>query len=183
MLQSTKKSNRPLGRGSSGRFPILLLSAFAILICPLSVWSGKLSVTDSAPDFALKSLSGKNLRLSEYRGEVVLLNFWAVHCGRCREQLSVVDDLYEELEGEGITILSISIGHDLDETEEMVSALGLGYPVMTDDRNTASKLYDLGKLPLTVLIDPHGTVRYVHTGFRRGDERMYREQLNGLLAE
>lgn len=145
--------------------------------------AAKLVVDEPAPDFALKSSTGQNLRLSEYRGDVVLVNFWTRSCSRCREQLDQLDRLYEEYSEQGFTVLSVAITDDPHHVQGIVDSMKLGFPILYDEQKAAARLYDPSSMPLTLLIDPHGNVRYVHKKYRRGDEDTYREQLTALLAE
>ena len=152
-------------------------------MAPLTGWPSPPTIAEAAPDFALKSVAGDNLRLSEYRGEIVLLNFWSTRCGRCRDQLSELDTLYAEHREHGFQLLSVNIDKDQDSVHEAVENLRLQFPVMLDQQKSVSRLYDFGSMPFTVLIDPTGTVRYVHAGYKRGDELMYGDEMNILLAE
>src|SRR5215510_9735385 len=83
-----------------------------------------------APDFVLKSFSGKNLRLSEYRGEVVMLSFWATWCGDCRAQLAELGAMRDRYQDAGVELLAVS----LDQSSRQVSqaAAGASYPVLHD---------------------------------------------------
>ena len=146
-------------------------------------FAAKPVVDEPAPDFALKSSTGQNLRLSEYRGDVVLLNFWTRSCGRCRDQLEQLNELYDAHRDEGFTVLSVAITDEPHQVQEIADGLKLAFPVLYDDEKRAAKLYDPTSIPLTVLIDPHGRIRYLHQKYRRGDEDTYREQLTALLAE
>lgn len=156
-----------------------------LLVAVLSsaAFGAKLVIDEAAPDFALKSSTGSNLRLSEYRGDVVLLNFWTRSCSRCREQLDQIDELYQAHRDDGFTVLSVAITDEPHHVQEIVDSLKLSFPVLFDERKTAARLYDPSSIPLTLLIDPHGRIRYVHEKYRRGDEVAYREQLTELLAE
>jgi peroxiredoxin len=183
MLQPEKKRSRIASRNGTAILRAFVLILTAVLSAPIIAWSAQSLVDARAPDFALKNLAGENLRLSEYRGEVVLLNFWSTSCGRCREQLSVVDDLFAAHEGQGLQTLSISIDHDDSETRRTVADLDLHLSVLVDSEHTVSRLYDLGTLPLALLIDHHGTVRQVYKGFRSGDQEIYKADLEKLLAE
>ena len=140
-------------------------------------------VDEAAPDFALKSSTGQNLRLSEYRGDVVLVNFWTRSCSRCREQLDQLDGLYREFKGRGFTVLSVAITDDPHHVQEIVDAVRIDFPVLYDDEKRAARIYDPSSIPLTVVIDPHGRIRHVYKKYRRGDEDKYREQILALLAE
>ena len=136
-----------------------------------------------APDFVLKSLSGENLRLSEYRGEVVMLSFWATWCGDCRAQLAGFNDVYNRYREAGFELLAVSMDKELDDAEETASNLQAGYPVLHDMGREVSRLYDVGSIPVIVLIDREGIVREVFQGYRRGGEQEYLEQVKALLRE
>lgn len=154
----------------------------AVVLLPTAVGAPP-RANEAAPDFALKSLEGGNLRLSEYRGEVVVLNFWSTRCGRCRDQLGELDALYTNHRNQGLRLLSVNIDKDEETVREAVADLGLRFPVLLDDTSRVSKLYDLRKIPFTVIIDPTGTVRYVHAGYRRGDEQHYDNETGILISE
>lgn len=140
-------------------------------------------VAEVAPDFALKSLTGENLRLSEYRGGIVMVNFWSTRCGRCRDQLIKLNNLYAEHQDRGFQLLSVNIDKDAKAVRETVNNLHLRFPVLLDDQSAVSRLYDLPELPFTILIDPTGTVRYVHADYRRGDDTFYNSEIGILSAE
>jgi len=137
----------------------------------------------AAPDFALKSSSGENLRLSEYRGDVVMVNFWATWCGPCRQEMPLLDELYSRYERVGFSLLGVNIDDDSRKAMSMVSELGVSFPVLFDARKEVSKLYEVDAMPVTVLIDREGIVRYVHHGYKPGYEDKYLDQIRSLLRE
>lgn len=137
----------------------------------------------SAPDFALKSNSGQNLRLSEYRGDVVMVNFWATWCGPCRQEMPLLDELYSRYQRVGFSLLGVNIDDNQAKALNMVSELGVSFPVLFDSRKEVSKLYKVDAMPVTVLIDREGTVRYVHHGYKPGYEEKYLDQIRSLLRE
>jgi peroxiredoxin len=137
----------------------------------------------AAPDFALKSSSGENLRLSEYRGDVVMVNFWATWCGPCRQEMPLLDELYSRYQRVGFSLLGVNIDDNSSKAMDMVNELGVSFPVLFDARKEVSKLYEVGAMPVTVLIDREGTVRYVHHGYKPGYEDKYLEQIRSLLRE
>ena len=158
--------------------PGLALSVFAATSLASSGLTGQ-----SAPDFALKSSSGENLRLSEYRGNVVMVNFWATWCGPCRQEMPLLDELYSRYQRVGFSLLGVNIDDNQSKAMNMVSELGLCFPVLFDSRKEVSMLYEVDAMPVTILIDREGTVRYVHHGYKPGYEEKYLDQIRSLLRE
>ena len=136
-----------------------------------------------APDFALKSSTGVNLRLSEYRGDVVMINFWATWCGPCRQEMPLLEELYGRYQRVGFNLLGVNIDDDSGRAMRMAEELGVSFPVLFDARKEVSKLYEVEAMPVTVLVDREGTVRYVHHGYKPGYEEKYLDQIRSLLRE
>ena len=136
-----------------------------------------------APDFALKSSTGENLRLSEYRGDVVMINFWATWCGPCRQEMPLLDELYSRYQRVGFNLLGVNIDDDSNRAMNMIEELGVNFPVLFDARKEVSKLYEVEAMPVTVIVDREGTVRFVHHGYKPGYEEMYLDQIRSLLRE
>ena len=134
-----------------------------------------------APDFVLKSLSGENLRLSEYRGEVVILSFWATWCGDCRAQLTELAAMRDRYQDAGVELLAVSLDQSARQASEVTAEAS--YPVLHDAAGEVGRLYDVTKMPVMVLIDRRGVVREVFEGFRRGNEAQYLERVQALLRE
>jgi len=136
-----------------------------------------------AADFALKAVAGHNVRLSEHLGEVVVLNFWATWCGPCRQQMPRLDQLHTTYRSAGLVLLGLNVDDDTEEAAEFVRTLGVGYPVLLDPRKSVAPLYDVDALPMTVLVDRAGVVRYVHYDYSPAIEKQYVSELRQLLDE
>ena len=136
-----------------------------------------------APDFALKSSSGENLRLSEYRGDVVMINFWATWCGPCRQEMPLLDELYSRYERVGFNLLGVNIDDDSSRAMAMINELGVSFPVLFDSRKEVSKMYNVDAMPVTVIVDREGNVRHVHQGYKPGYEQKYLDEVRALLRE
>ena len=148
-----------------------------------SVVAAELDGTE-APDFVLKSVSGENLRLSEYRGRVVLLSFWASWCGECRTQLGGLEKLHERFGDEaGFELITVSLDTNRRQAADTASAVKAAYPVLLDEGGEVGRLYDVSSMPFVVLIDREGVVRDVLEGYRRGGEETYLERVRVLLTE
>ena len=137
----------------------------------------------AAPDFVLRSATGENLRLSEYRGDVVLINFWATWCGPCRQEMPLLDDLYGRYERVGFNLLGVNIDEDSRRAMQMVQELGVNFPVLFDENKAVSKLYEVEAMPVTILVDREGIVRHVHHGYKPGYEEKYLTEIRSLLRE
>lgn len=138
---------------------------------------------EQAPDFTLKSSNGKNLKLSELRGEVVMINFWASWCGPCRQEMPLLEELYAQYQPLGFTLLGINVEEDSSKAKEMLEDIPVSFPVLFDNQSTVSKLYDVVAMPSTILIDRSGNVRYLHHGYKPGYEETYQQQVRTLIRE
>jgi peroxiredoxin len=154
----------------------------AILSAPVGAQAEGL-VGQPAPDFALRSLGDANLRLSEHLGDVIIINFWATWCGPCRQEMPLLDEIYNKYKLAGLTLLSVNIDDTSERATEMARTLKVTYPVLFDERKEVSRAYEVGSMPVTVLIDREGVVRYVSEGFKPGYEKRYTEQLRKLLND
>jgi peroxiredoxin len=141
------------------------------------------SVGVAAPDFASKSDSGRNVRLSELRGRVVLVNFWASWCSPCRQELPLLNKLYTQYRNAGFMLLAVNVDDNRKDAEAMLKRLGLRVPTLFDDSKKVAKLYGVDTMPATLVIDRDGRVRYVHRGYYEGYERKYEQQVRELLKE
>jgi len=142
-----------------------------------------MAATAPAPDFALKSDSGENLRLSELRGEVVLINFWASWCGPCRQEMPILSELHEQYQDMGFTVLGVNVEENSADARKLLKDMPVSFPVLFDNDSKVSKQYDVVAMPSTVLVDRDGNVRYLHRGYNPGEEAIYVEKVRDLIRE
>ncbi|MFQ5483001.1 MAG: peroxiredoxin family protein [Nitrospinaceae bacterium] len=134
-----------------------------------------------APDFTLPDLEGKPVRLADFRGKAVVLNFWATWCQPCKDELPSMQRLYEDLSPNGVEIFASSIDRkDPDEVRKYTDQYGLTFPILLDrDQETRRKYFILG-LPTSYLIDAAGNLRGFISGGRDWSGEASREVLRIL---
>ncbi len=163
----------------------LALAALALApLAPSPAWAQQQSGAIAA-DFTLRDIDNQSVSLSQYRGKVVLMNFWATWCGPCMQEMPHLQAMYDELKDQGFVVLSLSIddARDLSKVKPLVKAKRLSFPVLLDKETTVVSQYNPAKtLPYTVLIDRDGKVAKVHQGYNPGDEKAMREEVLRLLA-
>lgn len=157
---------------------VLVLTAFAIAPAVAAE-----QVAGPAPDFTLKSGSGENIKLSELRGQVVLINFWASWCGPCRKEMPLLDQLYQQYKPLGFTVLGVNVEEDPAQARTLLGKVPVSFPVLFDGTNAVSKQYDVIAMPTTVIVDRNGNMRYLHKGYMPGYEDAYQQQVRALLTE
>lgn len=160
--------------------------AVALLLALASLWAPPaLAVGDGsvAPEIALKDLSGKQVKLSELKGKVVLVDFWASWCGPCREELPVLDGLYKKYKDKGLVVIGVGLDRDADKLAKFLRALPISFPVVHDPAGSVANKYEPPKMPSSYMIDKRGLIRHVHAGYKASDKAQLEKELSALLAE
>ena len=136
-----------------------------------------------APDFTLPAVGGKSLSLSQYKGQVVMINFWATWCGPCRQEMPLLDAMYKKYKGMGFTLIGVNVEPDPKAAEKFLQSLPVSFPVAFDADSKVSKLYNVQGMPSTVIVDRKGNARVLHKGYRPGDENAYLDHVRTLIRE
>ncbi len=135
-----------------------------------------------APDFTLADLSGSQHSLSDFRGKVVLLDFWATWCGPCRKEIPHLVKFYDAYKPQGFVILGVGLDKEAN-LSRFASQIGMNYIVLADEKGVAGKLYVIRSIPRTLIIDKKGRIAFDHTGFAPGMEVEMEAEILTLLAE
>ncbi|MGH7422299.1 MAG: redoxin domain-containing protein [Candidatus Methylomirabilales bacterium] len=135
-----------------------------------------------APDFALPSLGGQTVRLSDLRGKAVLLNFWATWCAPCRLEMPTMDKAYQEYKSRGLEILAVSLDAGSNSVvKNFMRELKLDFPVLLDPDMEVLRLYRMVGIPASFLIDKQGIVRHREVGYRDWTDPESRKLLEAVL--
>ena len=155
-------------------------AAFAILSgsgAPVPVGRGS-----PAPEFTLDRLAGgAPVSLSDLRGRVVLVNFWATWCKPCEDEMPAMERLYRALQAEGFELLAISVDRDPDEVSRFRERLGVSFPILLDPEQRVARAYLTFRFPESVLIAPDGAVVERYIGAKEWDAEAYVERIRRLL--
>ena len=136
-----------------------------------------------APTFTLASRAGQDVSLAQYKGQVVMLNFWASWCGPCRQEMPLLESIYKKYNKMGFTLLGVNVEPDSNAANDWLKATPVSFPILYDRDSKVSKLYDVGGMPSTVIIDRSGKVRVLHRGYKPGDENEYLDSIRTLIRE
>jgi peroxiredoxin len=147
--------------------------------------SQKFKVGDKAPDFTLKDLEGGEVRLSSFAGnKVVLLTFFALRCSTCLMEAPYLEKTHRKYKDRGVIILSVNTdGVDAATAARTMKDVGFDstYTILLDQEFTVTDTYTNFLVPLTLVIDKDGIIRYIHTGFDPGDEKKYEKAIKKAL--
>ena len=149
----------------------------------LSLPAMAFELNQPAPDFTLKSMDGDNIKLSEMAGNVVLINFWASWCGPCREEMPLLNSLHNKYEPLGFAVFGVNVEEDIDQAKAFLRDFPVDFPVLLDNTNRVSKQYEVIAMPTTIMVDRDGNLRYLHQGYKSGDEAKYRQVVKKLVRE
>jgi thiol-disulfide isomerase/thioredoxin len=143
------------------------------------------SSSGPAPAFQLTGRNGKAIDLSQFKGQVVMINFWATWCKPCREEMPLLEDIYKKYKPMGFTLLGVNVEPNSKEAEAWLGKLSkpVTFPVAFDTESKVTKLYKVVVMPSTVFVDRKGNVRVVHKGYKAGDVNEYLTLIRTMLKE
>jgi peroxiredoxin len=136
-----------------------------------------------APSFTLTSLTGQPAALSQYKGQVVMVNFWATWCGPCQQEMPLLDQMYKKYKPAGFTLIGVNVDKEAPAVKDLMTRKPVSFPVLLDPANQVSKAYHVDEMPSSVIIDRKGEIRYIHRGYRPGDENEYQDRIRQLIRE
>ena len=142
-----------------------------------------LSTGDTAPIFKAAMLEGDGqIDLSDFRGKVVYLDFWASWCPPCLTSLPVLESLRKEYPEESFQIVAINLDQDPRKALRFLEKIRIGYPSGADPKGRIPESFGLKTMPTSYLIDADGVIRFVHEGFRKSDADLLRKHIDALVA-
>ena len=162
-------------------------AALAICAVLLSAVAGAAEkyelVGQPAPDLVARGLTGENVRVSEHRGEVVVVSFWSGSCNTCRAQLTALDRIARTYSSAGLTVIGVNLDDNLARAEKFARAQEVQFQLLVSTAKSTGRDYRVDRLPMIVFVDREGVLRAAHREFKARDEAMYVRELRTLLDE
>ena len=139
------------------------------------------SSPQDAKEFTLKDVTNKKVNLKDYRGKVVMLNFWATWCGPCREEMPSMEKLYKQFKEKGFVIIAVASGEDINSVNKFIKQYNLTFPALIDSEYKVTDNYKVWALPTTYFINPRGQIIGKAQGGREWDTKQANQYITSLL--
>lgn len=136
-----------------------------------------------APDLVARGLSGYNVRVSEFRGDVVVVSFWSGSCNTCRAQLEALDRIANTYRSAGLVVIGVNLDDNLARAERFARAQRVGFPLLVSTPKEVGREFRVDRLPMVLFLDREGVLRAAHREFKTRDEAQYVRELRTLLNE
>ena len=159
-------------------------AALALACASLAVAAEKYElVGQPAPDLVARGLSGENVRVSEHRGEVVVVSFWSGSCNTCRAQLEALDRIARTYASAGPTVIGVNLDENIPRAEKFARSQDVKFQLLVATARNTGRDFRVDRLPMLVFVDRAGVLRAAHREFRKSDEEVYVRELRTLLNE
>jgi len=152
---------------------IYALAAFALILAAAPAWAKEPKIGEPAPDFQVETFDGKKLSLADFKGQVVILNFWATWCTPCRKELPTLDTYYRLRKDAGLAVLAIATEHSVSDVDLKPLSRVLSFPMV---RRIKGPYHDMHAIPTNFVIDRAGVLRYAKA------DAFDLDKLNAILA-
>jgi len=162
---------------------LLLACAMGLLLGGTQAAGFEARAATPAPELQARDLTGVPKNLADYRGKVVLLNFWASWCPPCLREMPSMERLRMKMTGRPLAIVALDSAETPAEVNAYLSRMKLGFPILLDPDGSNTKRWKVFALPTSFLLDANGRVRYVLTGPTEWDEGEALAVIEALLAE
>jgi peroxiredoxin len=161
-------------------------AASALLACAAGWASGAdryALLGQPAPDLVARDITGENVRISEHRGEVVIVSFWSGRCNTCRAQLEALDRIAKTYSSAGLVVIGVNLDDNLARAEEFAKAQDVDFKLLVSAPENTGRDFQVDRLPMMVFVDREGVLRSAHREFKARDEALYVRELRTLLDE
>jgi peroxiredoxin len=160
-----------------------IVASLAILLGAATPAIAAVNPGAPAPAFTLAARDGGKLSLADLKGQVVMINFWATWCGPCRQEMPLLAQLHDKYEPLGFTMLGVNVEPDSAAAVAWLKSVPVTFPILFDTDSAVAGSFGVEGMPSSVLVDRNGQVRYIHRGYKPGDEAKYADMIRSLVKE
>ncbi len=157
--------------------------AAAALGALLSAPTHATDVGKPAPEFQLPAAADKTIKLADYRGKVVLLDFWASWCGPCKQSFPWMNEMQSKYGAQGLVVLAVNVDQKREDANKFLAEVPAKFTVVFDDKGATPKAYAVKTMPSSMLIGTDGMVKEVHRGFRAEDTAALEAKIRAALGQ
>jgi thiol-disulfide isomerase/thioredoxin len=155
----------------------------AALAFPTAGGAGHPDQLSAAPAIELQGPGGETVRLSDFKGKVVLVDFWASWCRPCQSSFPMLDRLYRQRHRDGLEVLAINVDEERQEAERFLERRSHEMPVFFDPKGHAPEAFRVEAMPSSYLVDRRGRIRFKHVGYTSSVGAKYEREVDALLSE
>ena len=160
----------------------LFIAALASLVILGAAASALAIGTGSrAPEIGAPDLNGRAISLRGLRGKVVIVDFWASWCAPCREEMPVLNRLFQRYREQGLVVIGVSVDNQVGNARTFLRRTQVSFPIVHDGGRAIADRYDPPRMPSSYVLDRRGVVRHVHEGYRSGDAALLEREVRTLL--
>ncbi len=155
-----------------------------IVICILLIYSSVFyaqAVGDKAPDFSMADINGNTVRLSDLKGKVILVDFWASWCVPCKKSMPHIIELYNNRTDSAFTVIAVNVDEERSKINDFANSINVTFPfpVIFDKESKLPPLYNVEGMPTSIIIDKEGVIRFKETGFTSD----VKEKMDSMIKE
>ena len=163
------------------RYTLIIFFVYAVFSAPKLAFA--LDVGQPMPKCNVSALGGgQTLELNQYKDKVIYVDFWASWCGPCAKSFPFLNEIHKQLNDKGLQIVGVNLDENMDDAKAFLAKYPSSFTVMADISKQCAKDFDVKAMPSSYLIDRKGNVQHIHMGFRSGEAKDIRAQVEKLLA-
>ncbi|MDA3844436.1 MAG: TlpA disulfide reductase family protein [Candidatus Kapabacteria bacterium] len=148
-----------------------------------AITAGSVEINSTAPDFKAVDINGKEISLKDFKGKVIILDFWASWCGPCVKELPFLSELYNKYKDQGLEVVAVNIDKRSKNAKKFLKRIKFdpNFSIILDNEQKIPPKFNFETMPTTFIIDKTGLIRFIHEGFTEDIKSKFEKELKELL--